>query len=297
MIRRLAVTTFGVLHGLTGDPVPPRDESAILTASNGLPRLGTVVTPYDPLRHAETYKVFTHLYGRGDAQPLTKGVGGFDSHQRGVCIGWRKTQIGATTLDSWHMIGCSQRAVPDTIRVTDTSHSMNIEWCDTQGRPFLRENRAFSVLPDTDDIRWCEVHTRLEANEGPIRLQGDPHHGGLHIRLANEVCRHPWSTRYYLPKTARWGHDDAAHGAWWVLARFVVRSRPWWLVFMTNPFLGAAPVYSARAYGKLGAFMEPVIEPGAPFTLQCRLGLSDREITPDECEDAFDRTEWEAGNA
>jgi hypothetical protein len=291
MIRKLAVTAFGVAHGLLRDPEPQHDEILVPIALNGEPCLATVITPYNPLRHADTHKVFTHLYGP-DGQPITKGVGGFDSHQRGICIGWRKTRVGETALDTWHMKACSQRALP--VSVTDMlpgSHTVGVEWCDATGAPFLSEKRHLAVLPDVDGVRWTEVDSTLSCVLEPVKLLGDPHHGGLHIRFANEVCRHPWSTRYVIPRTAHRGHDDSIMGAWWVLSRFVVRSRTHWLVFMTNPSLGDPPVYSARAYGKLGAFMEPTVTPEKPFHIQCRIGLSTRELTGEMC-DEFWENAW-----
>jgi hypothetical protein len=144
-----------------------------------------------------------------------------------------------------------------------------------------------------DGIRWVDVRTTLASVREPVYLHGDPHHAGLHVRLANEVCRHPWSTRFAIPGAARWGRDDCVLGAWWVLCRFVVQARTHWLVFMTRPELPSQPVYSARAYGKLGAFVEAAITPENPFQLQCRLGLSEHDVTEETCESLFQTMQWD----
>mgnify|MGYP000973151755 CR=1 FL=1 len=297
MVRRFAVTAFGIVRGVLGDTGNPEGEHKAVLSLGGHPRLATVTTPYDATRHTQTHKVFTHLYGFHGKEPITKGIGGFDSHQRGVCIGWRRTVVGAATLDTWHMKGCSQRISPDVVSETVSpaglpSHSLRVRWCAADGSEFLSETRRLTLLPDTDGVRWVEVDSTLSCTAAPVRLLGDPHHAGLHVRLANEVCRHPWNTRYTIPSGARWGRDDCVHGAWWVLCRFVVRSKTRWLLFMTRPGHQSPPIYSARAYGKLGAFVEGTAAE-RPFRIQCKLGLSEHSLDGQACNRLFQAMNWD----
>jgi hypothetical protein len=279
-----------MLQGFLGDPTPPLDEKTEFLYKNGLPRLGTVITPYDPERHKETYKVFSHLYDFAGSTPLTKGVGGFDGHQRGICIGWRSTRTKQAEYDSWHMIGCAQCAKAETLRESTTAlglpqHSIEIAWRDMRGETFIRETRRLALLPDEDGIRLFEFESILESTVGDILLSGDHHHSGVHVRLANEVCRKPWTVRFEIPRNARWGHDQSVLGGWWIHCRFLVRGKKYSLLHITPPgSLVEPPTYSAREYGKIGAFFTKTLKQGEPFHIRCRLALSENPLSQDVCE-------------
>ena len=56
----------------------------------------------------ETYKVYTHVFDKAGAAPVTKGAGGLFPQHRGIFLGWSKTKFGGKGIDSWHMKGCVQ---------------------------------------------------------------------------------------------------------------------------------------------------------------------------------------------
>lgn len=295
MIRRFAVTGFGIIHGLFGDPDTPPGETVELLSMDGTPRLGTVLTPYDPLRHRETYKVFTHLYDFRGENPLTKGVGGYDTHQRGLCIGWRATRLRRATLDTWHMKNCSQRARAGTLQCFSSpsghpAHSVTVDWCDGEGLTFIRESRSLALLPDHGGARLFDFESTLVSLEDAIALDGDHHHAGIHVRLANEVCRRPWTVRFIIPRGARRGHDESVIRGWWICCHFVVRGKAYSLLHMTPPgFLNEPPVYSARAYGRVGAFFRKTLRKDEPFRVRSRIALSEHPLDEGACEDLYVR--------
>mgnify|MGYP000936428741 CR=1 FL=1 len=295
-MRRFLVTGFGVLHGLLGDPNPSTGEEIASLSVNGCRRAATVITPYDPARHKETYKVFSHIYDFQGDHPVTKGLGGFDTHQRGICIGWRMTRVGQRTLDSWHMKDCSQRAVPRTLETFSTAsgmpgHRLKVDWRDAQNSTFIQESRQLTILPDSGNVRLIEVASELISRKGEIQLRGDHHHAGMQIRLANEVCRHPWNVRFTIPRHARWARDESVLGGSWICCRFTVRGKAHSLLHMTPPrVLDELPIYSARAYGRLGAFFERTLQEGNPFRIRSVIALSERPLDEDDCEDLFRMT-------
>jgi len=256
----------------------------------GVPWLATVAAPYDANRHHDTYKVFTHLYAASDGQPITKGAGGFDAHQRGLHIGWRRTEVEGQSFDTWHMSNCSQRhggwlAEPGAI----AAHNCAVDWCDTQGRPFLREFRSLLCRPARYGARMLDLQSRLMAVGAPVALRGDAHHGGVQIRLANEVCRHPWSTRFVLPGNAHRHRNDVISHALWVCCLATIRGKRHAILHMAHP---ANPdlenmLYGTRAYGCFGAHFEVDLKPWLPLRTRFRILWTDGELDRDECETLY----------
>ncbi len=289
-MRKVAVTLYGIAHGsLIKETVSPAEPCAELSV-DGVPWLATVTPTYDPGSHHDTCKVFTHLYEASDRQPITKGPGGFDSHQRGLHLGWRRTEVAGQVFDTWHMTDCSQRhagwmAEPGAI----PAHSFAVDWCDVQGRPFLREFRTLLCRRGRYGARILDMHSRLAAVDRPVCLKGDPHHAGVQIRLANEVCRHPWSTRFVLPNNARRQRDDVVVGAQWVCCLATIRGKRHAVLHMTHP-ANPGPdrlVYGTRAYGLFGACFDADLKPGFPVRTRFRILWIEGDMSADECESFY----------
>lgn len=286
-MRKLAVTLYGIAHGsLVKEPVsqPAPGESISIDAE---PWITTITPSYSANRHADTCKVFTHLHAASDAQLLTKGHGGFDSHQRGLHVGWRHTEVAGNVLDTWHMTDCSQRhtgwlAEPGVI----PAHSLAVDWCDKDGNVFLKETRAFICRQGRYGTRMLDFQCRLAALHHPVSLRGDAHHAGVQLRLANEVCRHPWTTQFILPAGARRQGNDVIAEALWACCVATVRNKRHAIIHMVHP---ANPglddmTYGVRAYGLFGARFDADIKPGFPIRVRFRILWSEGEMTTEECE-------------
>lgn len=280
-MRKFVVTWYGVAHGfLVGDWGCP-DEPGVPSCLDDKAWVTTVAGLYSPQTHGLTGKVYSHLHSALDGYPITKGLGGFDAHQRGLHIGWRRTEVDGHVLDSWHMVGCSQRCISGQ-RSNDGVSVFANDWCDGQGRAFLREVRTLSCVRDGADTRMVDLETRLGAVDRAVRLNGDSHHSGVQVRLANEVCRHPWSTKFVLPDTARMLPDDTVADANWVCCHATVRGRRVSVLHMSAPREGL--VYGTRQYGLFGASFPLEVTPDAPVSLRFRIAWAGRELARDECE-------------
>ncbi|HOV74723.1 MAG TPA: PmoA family protein [Candidatus Hydrogenedentes bacterium] len=286
-MRKLAVTFYGIIHGSLIKECAVVPEQRAELCMEGDPWLATVSTPYDPSAHSDTCKVFTHLYSPCDGLPITKGAGGFDSHQRGLHIGWRRTEVEGRNFDTWHMTDCSQRhggwlAEPGHV----AAHAFIVDWCDAGGRPFLREFRSVLCRRARYGARMFDLQSRLAAVDRPVALRGDPHHAGVQIRLANEVCRRPWGTRFVLPGNAQRRRNDVVRDALWVCCLSTIRDKRHAVLHMTHP---ANPglehlVYGIRAYGRFGAFFDADLKPGFPMRMRFRILWTEGELDRDECE-------------
>lgn len=286
-MRKTAVTLYGIAHGLLvkeTEGVPPLCAGLSM---DGQCWAATVHAPYDPESHRDTCKIFTHLYAASDGLPITKGLGGFDAHQRGLHIGWRRVETKGLVLDAWHMVACSQRhagwlAEPGAV----SAHSMAVEWCDARGRPFIREHRALLCRRGRYGARMIDFQSRIAAVSHPVRLRGDAHHAGVQLRLANEVCRHPWKTRFVLPTDARRQRDDVISNALWVCCLATIRGKRHAVLHMTHPVNQGLDqmVYGTRAYGLFGAYFDADLKPGFPLRTRYRVLWTEGDLTTDECE-------------
>jgi len=284
-VRRLAVTLYGVAHGLFVGDWGCLDEPGVASCLDGKTWVTTVAGLYNPQEHGSTCKVYSHLNSARDEHPITKGLGGFDAHQRGLHIGWRRTEVDGQIFDSWHMAGCSQRCISGQ-RSDDGVSVFANDWSDDQGRAFLREVRTLSCRRDVEDIRMVDLDTRLGAVDRVVRLSGDSHHSGVQVRLANEVCRHPWSTKFVMPETARPMRDDTFANVTWVCCHATVRGARVSVLHMSDPAnpLREGLVYGTRQYGLFGASFPLELIPDAPVSLRFRIAWADRELTRDDCE-------------
>ncbi len=247
----------------------------------GEPWLRTVVTPYDDASkeaRERTYKVYTHIMDFDGEAPITKGAGGLYTHHRGLFIGWRETIVGRTTYDTWHMPDCYQRFVETTwedSRPNWAGHTIEVEWCDPEGTPFLQEYRTIAARPGVGRTRIIDFRTQLTAVQRDVQLRGDSHHAGMQVRLANEVSEHQEATEYILPRGSERLPNDEVATAWWAVCHTDIGGEPYWVMHMTAPThpLGA-PMYSIRPYGRFGAFFEPNLIRSRPLRLAFRVVVS-----------------------
>lgn len=262
-------------------------------AVNGSVWLRTVTPTYSADAHKSTYKPFTHIIGEmGEA--ITKGVGGIDTHHRGMYIGWNEVKTGSGVWDFWHMkAGVSQRCV--SIDSNGTSHQeMLVEWVLSDGRPVITETRAVSCSEGANGERVFDFTSVLSSRSGDIRLRGDAHHAGMHVRMANQVFWHQWSTRYVLPAAATESMNNIVENARWVCCSPVVDGTRYWLLHMTHPStIDGAPLYSTRRYGRFGSFFTTDLQEDTPRTLRFRVVYSAKPLARADCERLF--TEYVTG--
>jgi hypothetical protein len=256
------------------------------------PWLRTVTTPLSGPDLEETYKVYTHIYDFEGKSPITKGAGGKYTHHRGLFIGWKDTLIGDKDYDTWHMSNCSQAHIA-WLELTGGADSASqveeIRWNDELGETFITEFRTLRVAAAGDGMRAIDFQSKLRSMRGTIQLKGDLQHAGMQLRLANEVSEHEETTRYILPAGAEERDDDEVVNAWWVCCSAEVGGQRYWIMHMTpptHPF--GVPVYSIRRYARFGAFFEPTLEEGQVLELNFRVLVSEKELTPEQCQGLYE---------
>jgi hypothetical protein len=249
--------------------------------------LGTVITPFDAAHREETYKVFTHLYAMDGKLPITKGPGGKYSHHRGLFIGWKDTLFNGKDIDTWHLQDGYQRHVAWLDQQSgkgSASQSQQIEWCEEDGTPFVKEIRTISAHAGKKGMRVIDFTSELHALVDKIELKGDLQHAGMQIRMANEVAHHQDTTEYLLPRGSKENENDEVVGAWWMLCSPEVLDTRYWVLHMTpldHPT--GVPIYSIRQYARFGAFWESELKKGEPVTYRFRIVVSDQELKAEDC--------------
>lgn len=282
---------FAVEFGFDKEPEIAPD-TGLDVLGDGKVWLRTMATPYSPDRREETYKVYTHIFDFDGKEPITKGPGGRFTHHRGMFIGWNKTILADRQFDTWHMSNCTQGLVEWKQLEAEAGAAVKeaqIDWRDDDGKAFIRETRRMTARPGENGMRIFDFESKLESLDGVIQLQGDLHHAGMQVRMANEVAEHEDTTQYILPEGAVEEANDQVVGAWWMCCSPVVREKRYWLIHMTpRTHPTGEPVYSIRRYARFGAFFTPELKQGEPLNLRFRVLVSERELDRDACQSLYE---------
>jgi hypothetical protein len=285
-----------ILLSLSALSVEPPLQSQPLYVGSEL-WLSTVTAPFDANNAEETYKVYTHLMGFEDKQPITKGAGGKYTHHRGLFLGWSKTKVSDTSYDTWSMKNSFQQHLNwEEIQMGEDKSSQveMIRWYGWDektkkvGPALVTEHRIIRASRGGEGLRYIDLTSYLDREGGDTQFRGDLQHAGVHLRMDNEVSEHEDTTQYILPDGAEELDDDKVVGAWWVCASVVVREKRIWIMHMTPPnHPSGVPVYSIRRYGRFGAFWEPDLKPEG-IKLVFRIALSKNELDQAACQALYD---------
>lgn len=123
---------------------------------------------------------------------------------------------------------------------------------------------------------------KLEAPNGPVKLDGDVQHAGFHFRAAEEVQKTAKDTKYTLPEGAKplMGKNDKPvadvyENTNWVVCSFLIGEKRYAVGHFNDPKNPTPLQYSTRAYGRFGAFSKAEVKPDAPLNLRYRLVVTD----------------------
>lgn len=292
VLLRVPLLTFFALLGLPDTSSAQgfaftETEKSLRLLYDGRPFAETMVEPFSPARSEDTYKVYTHLYDVTGKYLLTKGPGGKFPHHRGLFIGWRETTVGGRTFDTWHMKDCYQEHRSWLIHEASPQRAIQrerIAWCDLQDQCFLEEEREIIFQTEAIGTRVITFHSVLTPTEGTVQFRGDPHHAGMHVRLANEVSEHEDTTEYVWPAGTVVEKDDVVNGTWWVAVKAHIENRDWYFLHITQRTpTGLPPRYSVRKYGRFGAYFEAEADPAHPLHTAFQVVVSEKPLTVEEC--------------
>jgi len=251
----------------------------------------TCMTAYDdstPEKREETYKVYTHVYGPGTGDLITKGPGGLYPHHRGIYLGWNHTIVGKDSFDFWHCPTESkvhQRLEGKPLlknEADSASIQMRVLWNDGAGKPVVTEVRTLTVKCVESGGWTIDVHSELTSNRGEIRLEGDRQHSGLQYRAIQEVAEKQ-SARYVRPEgfpetPEAFEVDDSGDpprhiNLDWLTMTYETQGHQYTVDYFADPALPRPALYSERPYGRFGSFFKTTLKADAPLVLRYRLRI------------------------
>ena len=218
------------------------------------------VHDFDAKDQVATFKIYTHVFGPRGEGPLTKGeTTGLYPHHRGLFVGWNKVLFRGKRFDFWHgkdgvrfqLAARSSELTGDVARQTFT-----IDWNLADGTSVLQERRTLLADRDSTGVLRIAIESSFLARE-PIELDGDPHHAGCHVRLAQEVADKEKETELLMPQTAtrKKADDESVQSLCpWVALLCTVAGVRRVVVHFDSDAAGADSLCSIRRYGRIGAF-------------------------------------------
>lgn len=238
---------------------------------------------YDPADRENTYKPFYQVYGMHYDGFITKGAGGKFPHHRGLFFGF-KTPHG----DFWHCPG----GVSLRHRKYDTAHEMVgpivsrgvaiTDWVGKDAKAILRDTQQVTAWNLGQGRLILDFDITVESLAGqPIPLGGDPHHAGFHFRAAQEVADVPSAdkqgggTAYTRPPAAKHVGNDVWENCAWLDGVFSIRGNRYGVTHMNAPTNPRPTAYSARGYGRFGAYFAAEVHPDKPLKLRYRIAIRD----------------------
>ncbi|MDB5105881.1 MAG: hypothetical protein JWP91_3570 [Fibrobacteres bacterium] len=232
------------------------------------------VTPvYQRPHHAETFKVYHHVYGFHGEGFLTKGLGGENAHHHGLFLGWYKTRVGADTIDIWHgAAGAYMRHVgylPEReLKGARARRASVSEWVRMDGKALVRDTREVTATLEDGKLYLDWALTLACATADSVVLDGDPAHAGFHFRADTTI-----KTFEYLGPADK----SAAGDDWtmkpansWIMGKFALQGHAYAVMQMDHPLNPRPVIGQKRDYGRWGHFFRATIQPGKPVTFYFR---------------------------
>ena len=247
-----------------------------------------------------TYKVFHHLFSPNGDVLTTGGLSDdpnvHSPHHRGIFFGYNRISYGdGKTADTWHCTNGAYQA-HDRFLASEAGpvlgrHRVAISWHGQDKQAFAEEERELTAY-NVPGGQLVEFASRLCTSEGPIRLDGDPQHAGVHFRADNEVFAKtsnqtifvrpdgvgkPGETRNWDPKT-RQGPVNLP----WNAISFVLRSKRYTVAYLDHPKNPKEARFSEREYGRFGSYFEYTLEKDKPLNVRYRFWLQEGLAKPEE---------------
>ncbi len=234
------------------------------------------VTSFDAVQAEEAQKPWQDLFAADGALQITKGRGGKYPHHRGVFLGWNKVEHAGLTHDFWHCragVSIRHRRFVDAGSAAGCAAARLVteqEWCLADGKALVRETRSLTAFAGSS-FRALDVTIALQALDGPVKLGGDAHHAGFHVRAADAVTATEKETQVWLPTGERALGNDIHADLHWGGMSFKLEGRTFTLLLIEHPANPAGAVLSARPYGRFGFMPLASLEPATPLRLRWRL--------------------------
>jgi hypothetical protein len=247
------------------------------------PVLRYMYSPYDGKDEESierTKKPFHHVFDPNGSQLITKGAGGLYPHHRGIFFGYKRCCVGEGVYDLWHAHKGEHQLHTKTIREMTGpvmgGHVVSIDWNDRQKKTFAVETRRVVAFRQSPDHLLIEFSSAMHTVRGRVSLDGDPQHGGVQWRGAQEVADNKTATRYLRP--ARWASlpSDQKHNAPdykdlpWNAIQYKLGERAYTVAYLTDPANPGNAEFSERLYGRFGEFFPWSLRKDNPLSMRYR---------------------------
>jgi len=253
-----------------------------------------------PQRAHETFKPYLHVFDVEGKTPITKGPGGQFTHHRGIFFGWQKIGYDGKKYNLWEMAGGSRQVhlkfLAQTAGADQASFTSQVAWNLADGKTLIDESRTLTFYRRPAPVlALIDFSATVKAVAGDLALDGDPEHGGIQYRPADQVDRK--ATQYCLPKDAveppldpgaefqvmaetkdgktaaitKIGKTDLP----WAAESYVLGGKTYYVQQMSHPDNPKGTRWSAyRDYGRFGAFPKADLKNGETLTVRYRFWVS-----------------------
>ena len=253
-----------------------------------------------PERAHETFKPYLHVFDAEGKTPITKGPGGQFTHHRGIFFGWQRIGFDGKKYNLWEMAGGSRQVhlkfLAQTAGADQAAFTSQVAWNLADGKTIIQEDRTFTVhRRPAPVLALIDFSATIKAVAGDLALDGDPEHGGIQYRPADQVDRK--ATQYCLPKDAveppldpnaefqvmaatkdgktaaitKIGKTDLP----WAAESYLLAGKTYHVQQMSHPDNPKGTRWSAyRDYGRFGAFPKVDLKNGETLTVRYRFWVS-----------------------
>lgn len=253
-----------------------------------------------PDRSNQTFKPYLHVFDAEGKATITKGPGGSFTHHRGIFFGWQKIGLEGKNYNLWEMAGGNrqvhQKFVAQTAGPDEASFTSLVFWNLTDGKTLIEEERTMTFYRrPAPTLAIIDFSTKVKSVAGDLVLAGDPEHGGVQYRAAEEVDRP--ATKYCLPKdavdapldpSADWitmaVEKDGKKAAVtkiakadlpWAGLAYTVGGKPYFVEEMSDPGNPKGTLWSAyRDYARFGAYPKAELKKDATLVLKYRFWVT-----------------------
>jgi hypothetical protein len=248
--------------------------------------VGRYMYAYDkstPEKHEETIKAYLHVFDAEGKAPITNGAGGEARHQRGLSIGYPNVLFNGETHNFWHSQGKANQGAQVhqkfLMQEANASHAVftsQVNWVDKSGNTIVEEERttAFYQAPSPVYV-MIDFTSKIKASHGDITLDGNPEHGGVMFRPADEIDR----TKVFYTFAGEKVNPRTDKDLSWVGESFMLNGKKYSVVDINHPGNPAGAMTSAyRDYGRFGMFTKVSIKSGESITFKYRFLVAEGEM-------------------
>ena len=244
-----------------------------------------------PERSHQTFKPYLHVFDAAGKDTITKGPGGQFTHHRGIFFGWQKIDFEGKKYNMWEMAGNNrqihQKFLDQKATADQASFTSLVDWKMADGKTLVEDERTFTFYRrPAPTLALIDFSTKVKAVAGDLDLNGDPEHGGVQFRAAQEVDTK--TLMYCLPKEAVEAPQDpnaefqimktakiAKTDLPWAAESYQLDGKTYNAEEMSAPGNPTGTRWSAyRDYGRFGAFPAAKLKANETLTLRYRFWVT-----------------------